>query len=119
MQRVKSAEDDRRDSPRFDVPLFVRTGSDGFRERFGRLSITGVYFETDEILMLGQVVEVRVALLGLGVEVSARGQVVSLAPAGSQVGVAARFDDIPFETERMIARWLDLMTQASSRAVAV
>jgi hypothetical protein len=120
MKRSKAMLDERRDSPRFDIPLSVRIRPEGgFEERFGRLSVNGFYFETEEILKLGQQVELRVVLHGLGLEVAARGRVISLAPAGSHVGVAARFEEIPFETERMIARWLDLMAQASTEALAI
>lgn len=103
---------DRRDSPRFDVPIAVR-GAQGFREYFGRLSINGFYFETAEEHALGQRVEARIVLLGLGREIEVQGSVIHVLPAGGQFGVAVRFDGIPFEHERQIARWLDLMIRAT------
>ena len=109
--QAKNAED-LRDSPRFELALRVKDYSGEFVERFGRLGINGCYFETDEILRLGQTIVVRVGLLGLGVEVEAQGQVVSVQSAGNHVGVAPRFSAIPFETERLIARWLDMMNLA-------
>lgn len=102
---------DRRDSPRFDVPISVRRG-DGYQECFGRLSINGFYFETTAKYRIGQLVNVKLVLLGLGKEIETRGTVVHVMPAGSQWGVAARFDEMPFESERQIARWLDLMARA-------
>ncbi|NMB75764.1 MAG: PilZ domain-containing protein [Myxococcales bacterium] len=111
-RRILSEMADRRDSPRFDVPIAVRSG-DRYRECFGRLSINGFYFETSDRYVIGQLVSVKLVLLGLGKEIEARGTVVHVMPAGSHWGVAARFDDMPFESERQIARWLDLMVRAT------
>ncbi|MBN2493135.1 MAG: PilZ domain-containing protein [Deltaproteobacteria bacterium] len=110
--------EDMRESPRFDVAIAVRDQQGDFVERYGKLGINGFYFETTDIPMIGQNVRIRVALLGLGVEIETSGTVISVLPADGHVGVAARFEEIPFETERIIARWLDMMTEAHSRAVA-
>jgi hypothetical protein len=56
--------------------------------------------------------------LGLGLEVKINGKVIYTRPAGTCLGVAARFEEIPFETERMVARWLDLFTEAQQVAAA-
>lgn len=117
MKRAKRPiAEDRRDSPRFEVQLAIRTGGGDYREHYGRLGINGFYFETTEIPMIGQRVHVKVALIGLGVEVATSGTVAQVMPARGHVGVVARFDDIAFETERTIARWLDLMNLASLQA---
>ncbi len=117
MRRAKQPiAEDRRDSPRFEVQLAIRSGGGDYSERYGRLGINGFYFETTEIPMIGQRVYVKVALIGLGVEVETSGTVAQVMPARGHVGVVARFDDIGFETERTIARWLDLMNLASLQA---
>ncbi len=107
------------ESPMFEVPLFVKNRDDDYVERYGQLDITGFYFETDEIPFVGQQVEVKILLLGLGKEVKTRARVVRVVPSSGHVGVSARFEEIPFETERMIARWLDMLTHAHRLAVAV
>ncbi len=117
MRRAKQKiAEDRRDSPRFEVQLAIRTGGGDYHEHYGRLGINGFYFETTEIPMIGQRVHLKVALIGLGVEVATSGTVAQVMPARGHVGVVARFDDIVFETERTIARWLDLMNLASIQA---
>jgi hypothetical protein len=107
------------ESPMFEVPLFVKDKNGDYVERYGRLDISGFYFETDEIPLAGQRVEVKILLLGMGQEVRTRARVVRVTPSSGHVGVTARFEEIPFETERMIARWLDMLNHAHLSAVAV
>lgn len=110
--KKKRIEDDHRDSPRFEVPLFIRNSQGDYIERYGRLGIGGFYYETDEVPLIGQLVKVKLVLLGLGMEVETQGRVVNVDASASYKRVAARFEDISFQTERMIARWLDLLTHA-------
>jgi len=107
------------ESPMFEVPLFVKNTDGEYVERYGRLDISGFYFETDEIPLVGQQVEVKILLLGLGQEVQTRAKVAKVVPSSGHVGVTACFEEIPFETERMIARWLDMLNHAHQLAVAV
>lgn len=107
------------ESPMFEVPLFVKNGDGDFVERYGRLDISGFYFETDEIPLVGQQVDVKILLLGMGQEVQTRARVIAVTPSSGHLGVTARFEEIPFETERMIARWLDMLNQAHQLALAV
>ncbi len=109
-------EDERRNSPRFEVPLAIRNPLGTYQEHYGRLGISGFYFETTEIPRIGQVIRVKVALVGLGVEIETSGTVTSVLPARGHVGVVARFEEIEFDTERFIARWLDLMNLAFHQA---
>ena len=113
---MRTVEEERRDSPRFEVPLEIHDPRQGYREHYGRLGINGFYFETTEIPMIGQRIRVKVALVGLGIEVETVGTVTSVVPARGHVGVVARFEDIEFDTERFIARWLDLMNMACNQA---
>ena len=107
-----------REPPRFQCPLSVRSHAGKFVERFGHLGINGVVYQSDEIPMLGQFVDVKIVLLGLGTEVKTRARVVRVEAATNHVQVTARFEDIPFHTERMIARWLDLLVHAHRAASA-
>lgn len=107
------------ESPMYEVPLFIKNRDDDYVERHGRLDISGFYFETDDIPMVGQQVDVKILLLGLGMEVKIRARVVRVVPSIGHVRVSARFEEIPFETERIIARWLDMLTHAHQLAVAV
>jgi hypothetical protein len=110
--KKKRIEDDHRDSPRFEVPLYIRNNQGVYVERYGRLGIGGFYFETDEVPLVGQLIEVKLVLLGLGTEVETQGRVINVEPSASYMRVAVRFEDISFHTERMIARWLDLLAHA-------
>jgi hypothetical protein len=108
---------DRRNSQRFEVPLFIREPDGKLVQRYGKISISGFYFETNEIPIVGQTIEVLVVLSGLGMEIATRGKVTKIFLRRNHVGVAVSFDEIPFETERMIARWLDLLTNAYQEAI--
>jgi len=104
---------------RFPIPLAVRTRQGTFVEHYAQLGIQGFYFETTDWPLVGQVLRVRMPLVGLGVEVETLATVQRLLPARGHVGVVATFgDDIPFETERLIARWLDMMQRAHQVAAA-
>lgn len=110
--------EDRSPFPQFEVPLFVRDNGGGYTARFGRLGIQGVYFETPQIHRLGEFIEVKIALVGLGIEVRTTCKVISMLHTGEYARVAAKFCDIPFETERMIARWLDMLNLAHRKFAA-
>ena len=119
MRRWKnSSVGDRRDSPRYAIPLSILDDQGKYQDHYGKLGINGFYFETTDIPMIGENVRIRVGLLGLGIEVETFGKVVSVNSASGHVGVIARFDDIEFETERSIARWLDLMKSADNQATS-
>jgi hypothetical protein len=119
MKRARQAARPRGDETRFPLPLAIRTSDRGFVEHYGQLGIQGFYFETTDWPLLGQVLRVRLPLVGLGVEVETLAVVHRVLPGRGHVGVVALFgDDIPFETERMIARWLDLMLAAHRQAAA-
>lgn len=116
--RSEARNEEQRASPRFEVPLFVRNTRGEFVEHHGRLGISGFYYESNAIPIVGQTIDVRVVLLGLGLEVEARGRVIEVISGSNHVGIAACFEQIPFETERMIARWLDLLVKAHQTAAA-
>jgi len=116
--RIKKSLNDRRDSPRFETPLFIRKASGEFQERYGRVGIGGFYFETDVPPRVGQLLDVKLILHGLGIELQTRGRVIGVYHMNDFTQVAARFEEITFEAERMLARWLDLLVHAQSTPAA-
>ena len=117
-KRAKRAVEERRDSPRFETPLFVKQSSGDYQECYGRVGIGGFYFETDVPPRVGQLLDVKLVLHGLGIEIQTRGRVVGVYHMNDFVQVAARFEDITFEAERMLARWLDMLVNAQQATAA-
>jgi hypothetical protein len=108
----KPVAEDRRESPLFEMPLYVRDASGEYVECHGCLGIAGFFFKTSAMPPVGKLVDVKIMLIGLGAEVTTRGRIINVVPSSDQVGVAAKFEDIPFETERIIARWIDMLVHA-------
>lgn len=102
--------EDRRSSPRYDTHMFVQE-PEGYVKRFGNLSLGGCFFKTRSFVSLGQEILVRFELDKVDTEFEARGKVIRVNPSEYYLGVAAKFDELPTETERMLARWLDINTQ--------
>jgi hypothetical protein len=111
--------EEHRESPAFDVSIHVRSADGRFVEHYGRLSIHGFYFETSEKRIPGQLVEAKFVLIGFGIEVDLQGRIIGVSPMGKQTGVFASFSEIPFDTERFIARWLDMMSAAVQKSSRV
>jgi hypothetical protein len=109
VQKNTPTEEDvmeRRTSPRFGALMYVNG-----EKCLGTLGLGGCFFKSSDSIVLGQEVELRLVLDVLGQEFNVRGTVIQLTAVRRFVGVAVRFDDLPFETERMIARWLDIRLQ--------
>ncbi len=102
------AGEDRRDSRRVPLRLFVRDAALGgsFEERGGNLALGGVYY-TEGHPPYGNRVEVRFLLPGTREEVRAVGEVLRVSRDGGSFGAHVRFLDLPLEAERAIARFLD------------
>jgi hypothetical protein len=98
---------DRRASPRFEVNMLVQDPTGNYEKCDGFLGIAGCYCMMREPPAVGRLIEVQLELLGADREVAARGRVVDTISRESHIGVIVRFENLPFETERMIARWLD------------
>lgn len=106
---------ERRDAPRCDVLLGVRGGHGEMERRYGVLSLGGCDFDANEPMRLGRHVHLRVYLLGLGKGFDVQGRVARLAAPrtpGLAARVVVRFTSLSFENERLIARWLDLVSGA-------
>lgn len=102
-------------TPHFATPLSVHNHLGEYKDHYGKLGLDGFYFETTEVYMIGELVRIKVVLLGLGIEVETSGTVTRILPANGHVGVIACFDSMEFETERVIARWLDMMQKATQQ----
>ena len=99
--------EDRRTSPRFEASMLVQDPSGSYEKCDGFLGIAGCCCLMRIPPMVGQQLELQLVLLGADREVAARGRVVDTIAKDSLTGVIVRFEDMPFETERVIARWLD------------
>ena len=99
--------EDRRSSPRFEANMLVQDPTGSYEKCDGFLGIAGCYCMMRVPPAMGRRLELQLELLGADREVAARGRVVEIISEGTHVGVIVRFEDLPFETERMIARWLD------------
>ncbi len=106
------------ESPTIAVPLAIRQRNGKYVEKHGTLGVNGFSYESKELLLIGQVIDAKVVLLGLGVEIQVQAEVVSVHSAADYICISARFEDIAFETERLIARWLDLLVSAHQTPAA-
>jgi uncharacterized protein (TIGR02266 family) len=106
--RGRTVEADRRDSLRVPLRIMVRDAALGgsFEERPGNLSLGGVYF-TEGHPPFGTKVEVRFLLPGERIEIRAEGEILRVSREGVAFGAHVRFQDLPLESERAIARFLD------------
>jgi hypothetical protein len=106
--RHGSTEEDRRDSRRFPLRVLVRdlTLGGSFEDRAGNLGLGGVYF-TEGHPPWGNHVELRFILPGTRSEIHARGEILKVTRDGAAFGAHVRFEGLPLEDERAIARFLD------------
>lgn len=108
-RRLQPRMGDRRDSPRIPLALLVRYPEVGgsFEERGGDVGLGGVYFE-ERFEPQGAGVELRFRLPTLEEEVRCLGEILRVSDEGEGVfGVHARFEELPSETERALARFID------------
>lgn len=102
-----------RESPRCEALLHVRNADGKYVRHMGNLGIGGCFFQTSDFMVLGQEVDLVLALQELDLKVKVKGKIIRTTPARRFIGVAVKFDELSFDTERMIARWLDLRTSAA------
>lgn len=93
-------QEDRRTSPRHRVKMIIQPGQE---QEEGLIGLAGCGYRTAAPPSLGTAVNIRVALEVLGQELDLHGRVVF--NQGELVGVA--FEELDFDTERLIARYLD------------
>jgi hypothetical protein len=112
MEIVKLQARERLESACYEVPLFVRDNAEYFVERFGKLDISGFSYECEKAPRAGQLVQARLLLVGLGREIQIYGRVVGIVLKNGYAQVDVDFVNISFEEERMIARWIDMISRA-------
>ena len=87
--------------------IFVKGPKGRFARHLAILGLEGCLFKSGDPIDLGQPVELQVYLDELEQVLEIRGTVVRLISSRHFTGVAVRFRNLPFESERMIARWMD------------
>lgn len=103
------AYDERRDSPRVPLRIWVRDLAEGgsFEERDGELALGGLFW-SGRHPPSGRRVDVRFRLPGHPKEMRAHGEIIQLSPQpGGTVGFHVRFVDLDLSTELALARFLD------------
>jgi hypothetical protein len=105
----RPAADDRRDSTRIPLPLYVREEALGgsFEVTQGNLALGGVYFEALHP-PAGDRFEVRFLLPGGREEIRARAELLRVTREGERFGAHLRFLDLPLDAELAIARFLQV-----------
>ncbi len=98
---------DRRESPRYETQFHIMH-PDGWSEiQPGNLGIGGCYFITDKSVRMGDELIINLDPETRRDYLSVDCRVIRLTSAEGKTGVAAKFEQLPFKTERAIARWLD------------
>jgi hypothetical protein len=86
MSDIRHDVKDRRDSPRFDVPLFIRHDDGSFDKRYGALSLGGCDYESTQEYQVGQKISLRIFLVGMRRNLVVVGSVVRVSsshPSGT------------------------------------
>jgi len=100
-----------RESARYNITLFARhKGMGTFIERRGNVGIGGFCFEGECEYEPGTRVDLLFRLPGTTTWIHAGGTVLGHTRAYNWLGIRGCFDDISFENQRMLARWLDRMS---------
>ena len=108
---------DRRESPRASMRLRVRRAgsSDSFELREGNLSLGGFAWYS-AAMPVGTKVEACLSLPDSGEELQVRGEVIHVGHGARGTSAHVRFLDLPVEAELRIARYLDDVELAESKA---
>jgi hypothetical protein len=106
---IRSAEDDRRDSPRVPMSFLVRDADHDegeWEERSGDLSIGGISWH-GKTAPLGRDVDVRFRLPGVAKELRARGEIIQLKQTSdARLHFQLRFTELDTPSELAIAKYL-------------
>ncbi len=109
MKDIRSAEDDRRDSPRVPMTFLVRDSNHDegeWEEREGDLGLGGISW-VGKTAPLGQGVDVRFRLPGVPKELRAQGEIIRVKADDSRLHFQLRFAELDLESELAIAKYLD------------
>jgi hypothetical protein len=88
------------------VPIFVKHTNNRYVKCYGKVSVDGFMFECDVLAKIGQSIDVRIVLVGLGVVVETRGKVLKVSPQGNHVDIVCRFSSISTEIKQTIVKWM-------------
>ncbi len=113
----RPAENDRRESPRVSMRIRVRRAgsSQAFDSREGNISLGGFAW-FGAALSVGTKVEARFTLPGSSDELQVNGEVLHVGHGSRGTSAHVRFLNLPVETEMLIARYLDEVELAESKA---
>jgi hypothetical protein len=113
---IRSAEDDRRDSPRVPMTFLVRDADHDegeWEERVGDLSVGGLSW-LGKTAPLGREVDVRFRLPGVARELRARGEIIRLKQnVDAALHFQVRFTELETQNELAIAKYLDDLIAAT------
>lgn len=109
--------DDRRESPRVSMRIRVRRAgtSDPFEPREGNISLGGFAWYS-WAMPVGTKVEARFTLPGSDEELQVLGQVLHVGHGSRGSSAHVRFLDLPEDVELRIARYIDEIELAESKA---
>ena len=109
-KKSKKDLDERRDSPRVNMQFLLRdvakAGGEEWVEREGDLSLGGIYWR-GKTPPHGTDVEVRFRLPGVPKELRARGEIIRVKDAGTNIDFHVRFVELDVKSELAIAKFLD------------
>lgn len=116
-ERNQRLEEDRRESPRVSMRIHVRRAgtSDAFESREGNISLGGFAW-FGWAMPVGTKVEARFALPGSDEELQVRGEVLHVGHGSRGSSAHVRFLELSQEAELRIARYIDDIELAESKA---
>lgn len=117
MQRARQAAGNPAED-RFDLPLFVRGPGGGFTRHYGSLSLEGCRYRACRPPRSGEPVEMRLVLIGTGLQARVTGRVVGVEAEAASWIVTVRFEDLTETTRQSIAHWLQLLSRVYRKTLA-
>jgi hypothetical protein len=99
---------ERRESPRFELPIQVLNLKNQEEKVHGNLSIGGCDFLSTKDFFLGQNLNLGLQLLGMNSSLLISGEVFRISSGRKNKRVVVLLTDLDFDSQRSIARWLDL-----------
>jgi len=117
MQRARQAAG-KAGEERFDLPLFVRGPGGRFERHYGTLSLEGCRYRTCHPPRAGEPVEIRLVLIGTGLQARVQGRVSRVDADASGWTVTVRFEDLTDTTRQTIVHWLQLLSRVYRKTLA-
>ncbi len=98
--------EDRRNSTRGRLPLSVQGPAGNFFDGTGLVGVSGCYCLLPSPMTPGGRVNMQVCLQP-GPILELPGRILRVAPKGERFATVIQFEELPFDSERALARWLD------------